>query len=274
MWFESIKMKSTITKFLLFLLAFYLLMCASLYFSQESFIFHPKKLSDDYRFDFPFSFEERFFQTKNGTSLNGMLFRSNGSNGLIFFLHGNSGSLDSWGYVAPDYTQLGYDVFMLDYRGYGKSQGSISSQEQIFEDVQIVYNDLKNQYDEDNIVVIGYSIGTGIAAKLASDNNPRALVLEAPYFELAEVMKQRFSFVPAIILKYKLTTNEYLSRCRMPVFIFHGDQDEVIDYESSLKLAEKFKSEDTLVRLSGQGHTGIERHADFIPTLRDLLERH
>jgi pimeloyl-ACP methyl ester carboxylesterase len=91
---------------------------------------------------------------------------------LIFYLHGNAGSLNTWGEVAKRYTELKYDVFMLDYRGYGKSEGSIHSQKQFHEDIQMAYDEMKKTYKESNIVVLGYSIGTGPAAKLASLNHP------------------------------------------------------------------------------------------------------
>jgi len=71
---------------------------------------------------------------------------------------------------------------LLDYRGYGKSEGTINGQEQIFRDVQTVYDSLKHSYQENKIIVLGYSIGSGPAAKLASTNNPKLLILQAPYY--------------------------------------------------------------------------------------------
>ena len=73
----------------------------------------------------------------DNTLLNGLLFKTDNSKGVIFYLHGNAGSLNSWGEVAKAYTDLNYDVFMIDYRGYGKSEGSISSQGQFFQDMQL-----------------------------------------------------------------------------------------------------------------------------------------
>src|SRR6187402_597718 len=97
----------------------YILVCGLLYFFQEKIIFHPQKLNKEYVFQFDQKFEEKNIKTEDGIILNGLLFRADSSKGLIFYLHGNAGSLDAWGVVADTYTPLHYDVFLLDYRGYG-----------------------------------------------------------------------------------------------------------------------------------------------------------
>jgi uncharacterized protein len=74
--------------------------------------------------------------------LNGLLFKADSSKGVIFYLHGNAGNIGSWGNVATTYTKLNYDVFIIDYRGYGKSEGKINGQEQLFNDNEAAYNAL------------------------------------------------------------------------------------------------------------------------------------
>src|SRR6188768_352211 len=93
------------------ILVIYILLCGLLYFFQEKFIFFPQKLNKEYRFQFDRKFEEKNIETKDGIILNGLLFRADSSKGLIFYLHGNAGSLYSWGDVAKTYTDLNYDVF-------------------------------------------------------------------------------------------------------------------------------------------------------------------
>ena len=100
---------------------------------------------------------------------------------------------------------MNYDVYILDYRGYGKSQGSIESKDQLFSDVESAYKEIKKRYPENKIIILGYSVGTGLASKLASVNNAELLILQAPYYSLRDEMKQKFSFLPVfysnIILK-------------------------------------------------------------------------
>src|SRR5450432_1844275 len=251
----------------------YILVCILLYFIQELLIFYPQKLPANYKFEFDQHFEELYFTTGDNTLLHGILFKADSSMGLIFYLHGNAGSLQSWGEIAKTYTDLHYDLFMLDYRGYGKSEGSISNEKQLYEDVQLVYDSIKQRYDEKKIIILGYSIGTGAATELAAANHPRLLILQAPYFNLTDMMRHHFPFIPTFILKYKFETNKFLKACKMPVVIFHGNHDQVIYYGSSLKLKELFKPGDTLITLSKQGHSGMSDNPDYISALKKILYR-
>jgi len=265
--------KKGLLRILKIVIGLYIVLCGLLYFFQENVIFFPQKLEKNYKFEFGQAFEELNIKSNDGKLINGLLFKADSSKGLIFYLHGNAGCLSSWGDVAKKYTNLNYDVFIIDYRSYGKSEGKISGQNQLFEDNQAVYNELKKKYSEDKIIVLGYSIGTGLASKLASTNNPKLLILQAPYYNLTDLMKRHYSYVPTFLLKYKFATHEYLKDCKMPVVIFHGDQDEVIYYDSSLKLKEEFKKQDTLITLKGLGHNGMTDNIDYLTELKKILAK-
>jgi len=249
----------------------YILLCGLLFFFQEKLIFFPDKLDKNFKFSFDQKFEELNIKTEDGKLLNGLLFNSDSSKGLIFYLHGNAGSLNSWGEVAKTYTDLNYDVFILDYRGYGKSEASISSQEQLFKDVQNCYDKMKERYIENKIIVLGYSVGTGLATKVASTNKPKLLILQAPYYSLTDVMKHTYPIIPTYILKYKFETYKYIRYCKMPIFIFHGNQDEVIYYKSSIKLRQLMKKTDTLITLHGQGHNGMTYNQEYRQEIQKIL---
>jgi alpha-beta hydrolase superfamily lysophospholipase len=264
-------MKKILLRTLKFLILFYLILCIGLYFFQEKVIFAPEKLDKNFKFTFTGNFLELNIKTEDQKFLNGILFQADSSKGLIFYLHGNAGSLNSWGDLAKTYTELDYDVYMLDYRGYGKSESAITSQKQLFKDVQTAYNEMKNRYSENKIVVLGYSLGTGLAAKIASTNNPRLLILQAPYYSLTYMMRQAYPIIPTFLLKYKLRTNQFIQDCKMPIVIIHGNNDEVIPYESSLKLKELLKRTDTLITLKGQGHNGITDNPEYQKEIRNIL---
>ena len=265
-------MKKGLFKLLKLILALYIIVCGLLYAFQEKLIFFPQKLEKNHQFSFNQKFEEINVKTIDGIYLNGLLFKADSSKGLIFYLHGNAGSLSSWGGVAETYTDLNYDIFILDYRGYGKSEGSINGQEQLFQDIQTVYDELKNKYKEDKIIVLGYSIGTGPASKIASTNNPKLLILQAPYYSLTDLMRNTYRIIPTFILKYTFETNEFIKNCKMPVVIFHGTQDRVIYYGSSIKLKEQFKEQISLITLEGQGHNGMTDIPAYKEEIRKLLD--
>lgn len=258
-------------KLVIILLCLYLLICALLFVFQEHLIFFPEKLPPDHQFRFNQKFEEIYIKTKDQDLLHGLLFKAQSSKGLVFYLHGNAGSLSSWGEVAQTYTDLHYDVFMLDYRGFGKSEGYISNQAQLHQDVQIAYDQMRARYSEDQIVVLGYSLGSGLAAKLASSNSPRLLILQAPYYSMTDLMKHTYPIVPTALLKYKLETSEFIKACQMRIILIHGRQDEVIYYHSSVKLRKIIKPTDTLITLDPQSHNGMTSNPDYRTAIQKAL---
>ena len=252
--------------------ACYLVICALLYFFQEKLIFFPEKLPADYTFSFDTPSEEIFFTTPDHNRLSTLFFKASNPKGLIFYLHGNAGSLRSWGAVAGTYTKLQYDVCMLDYRGYGKSSGRPHGEQAWYNDVQLVYDSLKQHYAEQQMVVLGYSIGTGAATWLAAVNHPALLILQAPYFSLTDLVKTTVPFIPSFILRYPFRIDQNIQKCRMPVIIFHGDQDEVIGYNASVRLQKFFKPVDRLVTLTGQGHNNITDNCLYQAALKKALD--
>lgn len=239
---------------------------------QEKLIFFPDKYPINHVYTFTPTFKEYSFKVDNKVNLNGVLFEADSSKGLVFYLHGNGGSVDSWGQIADVYLKNKYDFFILDYRGYGKSQGKIRRDKQIYSDIQIVYDSLKTKYPENKIVIIGYSIGTGPATQLASTNNPKSLILKAPYYSLTDLVHSIYKIVPTGILRYKFKTNEFLPKVKCPITIFHGDKDEAIYVGSSYKLQKLFKPADRLIILKDQKHNGINSNIEYLAELKKILE--
>ncbi|MBG8554288.1 alpha/beta hydrolase [Hymenobacter guriensis] len=253
--------------------ALYVAVCLLLYFQQERLLFFPTKLPPSYRFRFPKPFEERWITAADGTRLHGLLFPADSSRGLIFYLHGNGGALDTWGEVAPTYTRLGYDVFLLDYRGYGKSEGHISSQQQFLADADTAYQQLLLEYPENRTVLLGYSLGTGAAAWLAARHHPKLLILQAPYTSMRAMARQQYPWVPGLVVRYPLATDEVLPRVSAPIVIFHGEQDEVISHQASLALKSVLKSQDHFITLPGVGHNGMTDDPFYQQLIRQVLAK-
>jgi pimeloyl-ACP methyl ester carboxylesterase len=160
---------------------------------------------------------------------------------------------------------------MVDYRGFGKSEGAITGERRFYEDLQLAYDQMKVRYPEEKIVILGYSIGTGPAAKIASVNKPRLLILQAPYYSLKDMMKRHYPIIPTFILKYRFETNEYLRTCGMPIVLIHGKEDEVIPYGSSIRLKEIMKKTDTVIILDGQTHNGMTDNPEYQTAIKKLL---
>jgi alpha-beta hydrolase superfamily lysophospholipase len=240
-------------------------------YSQERLIFFPEKLPKDFKFLYLNPFKEYFIPVDKKTKIHGLLFKAQNPKGLVFFLHGNAGSNSTWGLLADFYLENQYDFFVPDYRGYGKSDGKITSEKQLLGDVQIAFDTLKKEYEGKKIVIIGFSIGSGPAAYLASKNDPSLLALQAPYYNFPDLAKKYFQLLPKFLVRYKFRTDQYIQQVKCPVVIFHGDRDEIIYTGSSEKLKQHFKPGDKLFILKAQPHNGINENPDYQKNVSNLL---
>jgi len=248
------------------LVGIYGIVLVFLYFYQEKITFFPEKLPKDYIYAFEQDFKELDIKTADATLLNALLFKAKNSKGLIFYLHGNAGSLRDWGELAELYTKK-HDFFIIDYRGFGKSEGRIKSQKQFYTDVRLAYKTIADKYEAKNIIIIGNSIGTASATMLASENEVKLLILQSPYYSMKKLVTKKYPFVPSFLIKYKFKTHEYLAKCKMPVMIFHGKDDKVIPCRNAVALQKLFKPSDQLILLENQGHSAMNNnkiYQDFI----------
>ena len=172
--------------FILYIIGSIILLTTAVYFLQDKFIFKPEKLKQDFQFKYDIPFREYFFDVEPGVRINGLHFFREQPKGLILYFHGNTRSIKGWARYARDFYRYDYDVVLVDYRGFGKSTGKRSEKEMI-DDMQFIYDKLREQYPEDHLIVYGRSIGSGFATRLASDNKPRYLILDAPYYSFTRV---------------------------------------------------------------------------------------
>jgi pimeloyl-ACP methyl ester carboxylesterase len=241
-----------------------------LYAFQEKLLFFPTKLSADYTFTFRHPFEEKNYQINGDVKLNTVLFKADSTKGIVLFLHGNGGAIHGWGDGAGVYLAIGYDVLYLDYRGYGKSTGRITSEAQLISDAQLVYDDLKKKYSESKLIISGTSIGTGIAVQLAAKNNPQQLVLVSPYASLKQLIGEKVPVVPRFIVRYKLASKEYLKDISCPISVLHGDEDLVIPHKHALQL-KALDDRIDLTIIEGFGHNDLTISPNYKNKITTIL---
>lgn len=255
-----------------FLLALYIMIGASLYFLQEKILFLPTTLSQDYQFEFRYPFEELFFETAENVSINAIHFKTENPKGVILYFHGNAGDLSRWGIVGEHFVSLNYDVLIMDYRTYGKSKGKLSEQG-FYEDADYCYNYLLKSYSEDDIIVYGRSLGTGIATYLSSKHHPKQLILETPYYSILDVAKHRFPIFPVkTLLKYEFPSHEFIKTVNCPITMFHGTEDTVIPYRSAYKLKSVAPQNITrFITIEGGGHNNLISFELYKEGIKDVL---
>lgn len=208
---------------------------------------------------------------EDGGSINGIYFKVPSSRGVVFYLKGNSRSIKGWGKFAKDFLSNGYDFIMIDYRGFGKSTGK-RSQKRLFNDSQFMYKWLRERYDEDKIVLYGRSLGSGVAARIASWNNPRLLILDSPYFSFYYNIRRFIFWTPLKwILRYDIRTDQYLKTTSCPIHIIHGTADHLIPFNQSAMLHELYPDKIKLIPVEGAHHNNLPDYPEFYEALYDSL---
>ncbi len=244
-----------IAKNALLLLIVLMAIASALYFFQDKLIFQAVKLGRDHTFSFGQPYEEHFIATQEGNEINALWFKPADPKGLVIYFHGNADNLQRWGQYAVDITNLKYEVLMIDYRGYGKSNGE-PSEKMLYEDAALVWDWAKGRTDHKKIVIYGRSLGSAVATHLAADVQPSLLLLETPFDELkgGTWLRYLLSVVP---LRSRFPTKDYLGKVAGKVVIFHGTDDWVVNLKSAERLKPLLKETDEFVIIPEGRHRNL-----------------
>ena len=256
-----------------YFLGFYVLLVAATYCLQSKFLFLPDSLNIDYKFHFVAPFEERFLTLDDGTKINALYFKTpKKSKGLVLYFHGNANNLQRWASLYSDFTSRGYDFFIIDYRGYGKSEGK-PDEKRFYQDARWVYDKMLQCYDAKNIVLYGRSLGTGVASQLATEVVAKALVLETPYYSIRDVILLRFPFLYLPFpLPHRFPNGEHLPKVNCPIYIFQGTRDRIVPHRSALKLKPLLKPKDEFITISNGQHHNLGEFDIFQQKLDEIFE--
>lgn len=258
---------------LAFFVAIVLTMGILIYFFQHLFFFQPEKLPADFQFAYDnLRAEEKTVEPETGATINYLHFQVNEPKGVVLYLKGNTKSIKGWGKFAIDFTRLGYEVIMMDYRGFGKSTGRRTS-DAMKRDSQFIYDLAKKEFTEDKIVVYGRSLGSGFAARLASKNNPRLLILTSPLYSLSKAVHRYLPFMPARpFLRYKLPTFQYLKNVRCPIKIIHGSDDKLVPVNTAVDLSEINPKLTRLYIILGAGHINVHQFEEYHRIMQEIFD--
>ena len=235
---------------------------AALWWGQERLLFAPQLLPADHRFDLGADVQERWIAVP-GARLNALHLRLPQPRGVVFFLHGNSGNLQSW-FINPDfYRRANVDLFMIDYRGYGKSTGHIQNEAQLHADVRAAWDAVAPLYAGKKRVIYGRSLGTGLAAALSTDVQSELTVLVSPYESMLALTADHYPLVPGWVVRYPLRTDLALPHIKSPLLLVHGERDTLIRPEHSRRLQALVPGA-RLLLVPGAGHNDLQRFDTYL----------
>lgn len=255
--------------------------CLHIYHCQEDLIFISSPLSKNYIFSMSQPFEERTFEVEPGTTLSGILFPTlpEERKGAVLCYHGRGVNLScDWGKKAAEFTSLGYDFIIYDYRGFGKSSGSITLSN-IYSDPIKLYELVAAEYGEENLIIYGSSLGTAFASYVGSQKKPKAIILDAPFYSMLDMACLKKPYIPRLllakILKYHLRSDQLLPKISSPILISHGTSDTEVPFCEGVRLYDtiKHRSNAVFVRIEGGGHDDLTKYRLYHESKNHFINR-
>lgn len=252
------------------LLTGYVLLSLLIFIYQQKFIFSPIPLPSNFIFECDETFEELYISVGVRAKINCVHIKLANPRGCVLYHHGNTGNLSRWLKRHKVFTQLGYDVFMYDYRGFGKSTGRLT-ESRLYNDANSIYNYLKSHYIEKDIVQYGISLGSGIATKLAVRVGSRRLILETPYLSMYHMAEHKMPWIAnKLLLSFHIRTDKFIQKYKGLVGIIHGTDDELIPYEQALSLYE-LSDNATMLSVKGGRHNNLDAFKEYEKEIEQLL---
>jgi len=263
-------------------ISFYVLLGVLLFFMQERMIFlaHlPGRQLEATPRDVGFDYVDVKFQTTDGVSLHGWYVFAHNPRGTVLFLHGNAGNISHRLDSIAIFHELGLDTFIIDYRGYGQSEGK-PGEEGTYRDADAAWEHLVTERGEDpaRTVVFGRSLGGAVATWLATKHKPAALIVESSFTSVAEMAAHLYPFMPVrLILRLRYPVIDFLARITCPVLIVHSRDDEIIPFSMGKALYKAAPAPKAFLELEGDHNNAFllsrdRYHQELAAFIREQLE--
>lgn len=267
-------MKKKLFRWAKLIIIVYCLLGSILYYLQDKMLLHPVAVPADSAYHFTQPFTETNITVDAETNFNFVQFTVPDSlrKGVVLYFHGNRENVNRYAPFASWFTRNGYEVWMPDYPGFGKSTGELT-EPLLHEEALTVYKMARARYAPSEIIIYGKSFGTGVASQLASVRDCKRLMLETPYYSLTSLVRPYLWMYPlGRLMHLKMPTHEYLPRVTAPITIFHGTGDGVIPYRNARRLQKFLKPGDEFVAIPGASHNNLGTFPSVQQKIDSLLQ--
>ncbi len=218
-------------------------------------------------------YEDVWLRTEDDVDIHGWYIRGESERVLLFF-HGNAGNISHRLYSIRQFLDLGFSVFIIDYRGYGQSGGRVNEQG-LYRDADAAWRYLTGERDipADDIVIFGRSLGGSVAAKLAARVEPQALIVESTFTSVPDAAQDIYPWLPARWLsRLRHATRDYVRDVNSPVLVVHSRDDEIIPYHHGQGIFEAANEPRTMLTIRGGHNDAIATdEANYMSGLRHFL---
>jgi len=247
------------------ILVAYTLTSTYIWARQAHFIFRPERIISKTPAEYHLPFEDVYVKVNDGNSNDERIHAwwipaDNPSDRYLLYLHGSALNIAANISHARRFQRMGFSVFLVSYRGYGKSDGTFPTEAQVYADAQAAWTHLVEQkgIDPKAIFIYGHSLGGAVAIQLAVDN-PAAggLIVEAAFTSIADMARRipKYRIFPLeLIVHERFDSIEKVSRLQPPVLYIHGTDDQLVPPEMSSELYNRTASSKQLKLIPGGGH--------------------
>ena len=211
-----------------------------LFFFQRYYIYRPMKEIIITPAALGLDYEDIIFEAADGVKLSGWFVPAREPKGVVLFCHSNAGNISTYLDSVKLLNGLGLSVFIFDYRSYGDSEGKPTEQG-TYMDAEAAWRYLieKKGFSNDEMIILGRSLGGAVGSHLARKHTPKALIIESSFTSFDDIAKVHFPYVPIrLIARYNYNVVDNLQNVKCPVLIVHSRDDEIVPFRMGRKLFE------------------------------------
>jgi hypothetical protein len=245
---------------LLLCLVGYGVLVALVYTFQERLVYFPPRPLVQNPAAAGYYYEDVWLQTADGVRLHGWFIPAKDARATLLFFHGNASNISHLMLEVTSFHAMGLNTLLIDYRGYGQSEGQ-PNEAGTYRDAAAAWRYLteERQIPAAEIIVVGRSLGGGVAAWVAETYSPRALVLESTFTSLPDVGAQSYPLLPVRLLsRNHYPTIERLPRLTLPVLILHSRDDDIIPFSHGQQLYAAAREPKSFVAMRGNHNAGFQ----------------
>lgn len=252
-------LKRMLQSILFIIISVWVLLSLMIYFNQANFIYFPQKSLDATPESISLDYEDLTLSTSDGVDINAWWIPHPQARATLLFLHGNAGNISHRLDSINIFHQLGLSVFIIDYRGYGKSTGE-PSEEGTYIDAETAWSHLINErkINSDDIIVFGRSLGGGIASQLVEKHPAAALIIESTFTSIEKIGGHYYPYLPTSLLAHiKYPSINRMPNINSPVLIIHSADDEIVPYKFGKELFEAANEPKIFLDIIGDHNYGF-----------------
>ncbi|MGM0597987.1 MAG: alpha/beta hydrolase [Myxococcota bacterium] len=253
----------------------YIILVVFVYYYQNNLLYYPESGIAATPENYGLDWENIYFETADHIKLNGWFLPGKNSEEVILLSHGNAGNISNRLPLLRLLNTLGINIFIYDYRGYGRNEGS-PGEAGLYLDIEAAFSYLQEtkNFKPKQIILMGRSLGGGVTGHLAARERVKGVILESTFTSVPNLAADLYWFLPVRQLcKNNFATINKVARIKSPLLIIHSREDELIPFEHGQKLFEKATEPKSFLAITGSHNQGsLNSKKEYITALKSFIQ--